>query len=119
MAPKRKRSRSPVGRSKRRGTSQRPDLCAVDECGRPFYAGGLCQTHHRQLRTKGMLEPIRRYRERSPDTVKYSGLRLTRRCVERLQAYADERGISQGAAIAEILEEWNGKRPKARDESEV
>lgn len=79
----------------------------VEQCGRPSYANGLCQTHHRQMRTSGELKSIRRYRKRRPDTVKFSGLRLTRHCIECVEAYAEERGLSSGAAIAEILESWN------------
>ncbi len=82
----------------------------MDECGRPFYAGGLCQTHHRQLRTTGELLPIRRYRERRAGTVKYAGLRLSPACVEQLERRARQRGLSGGATIAKILEEWVSSR---------
>ena len=81
-------------------------ICAAEGCGRPAYARGLCQTHHRQMTTTGKLKPIRPYRKRSPGTVKLSGLRLTPQCADQIQRYADKMGISLGAAIAFILEEW-------------
>lgn len=34
-------------------------LCAVPECERDSYAKGLCKTHGNQMRTKGVLTPIR------------------------------------------------------------
>jgi len=49
----------------------------VKDCGRRAYARGHCQTHHHQLITTGVTKPIRPYRPRSPDTVRYSGLRLS------------------------------------------
>ncbi len=98
---------------KRRGPElpeSAPGRCDVPECGRDLYARGLCQTHDRQLRTTGKLKPIRPYRKRRAGTVKFSGLRLTPHCVERVRAYAKERGLSWGAAIAEILEGWLANR---------
>jgi hypothetical protein len=82
------------------------NLCAAEGCGRPAYARGLCQTHHRQMTTTGKLRPIRPYRKRSPGTVKIGGLRLSPQCADQVQGYAEEKGISLGAAIAFILEEW-------------
>ena len=90
------------------------DTCSVEACGRPSYARGLCQTHHRQMLTTGKLKPIRAYRRRSPGTVKFAGLRLTPLCVEQVESYAERHEISPGAAIAAILEEWyadGGKQP--------
>jgi hypothetical protein len=58
------------------------------------------------MRTTGEMKSIRRYRPRRDGTVKYSGLRLTPDCVRKLQAHARRRGLSAGAAIAEILEDW-------------
>src|SRR4051812_7910438 len=84
------------GRRERRG----PRLCKVTDCGRPRYARALCQTHHRQLMTTGELKTIRPYRERSPGTVKCSGLRLTSNCADELMRFAKAHGLSQGAAIA-------------------
>ncbi len=96
---------------------QPPYVCTVEECGRRVSARGLCQTHHRQMQLDGKVKPIRRYRRRRAGTVKFSGLRLTPHCVAVVKAYARRRGISAGAAIAEILEEWNAERPEAPGES--
>jgi hypothetical protein len=84
--------------------------CTARGCDRPPYAQGLCQTHYRQRRSTGKLQPIRPYRKRSPGTVKFSGLRLSPHCVKTLEAYAAGRGLSGGAAIAEILEDWYATR---------
>jgi hypothetical protein len=49
--------------------------------------------------------------------VKFAGLRLTRGCAEKVDAYATEQGIALGDAIARILEEWVAKgatRTKSR-----
>jgi hypothetical protein len=80
--------------------------CAATDCDRPSFAKGLCQTHYRQQRTTGKVKRIRPYRPRSSGTVKFSGLRLTSRCAELVQEHARQRGISAGAAIAELLEDW-------------
>jgi hypothetical protein len=64
----------------------------------------MCQTHHRQLMITGTVKPIRPYRKRNAGTVKFSGLRLSPLCARTVDAYAAEREISRGAAIAEILE---------------
>jgi Ni,Fe-hydrogenase I large subunit len=69
----------------------------------------MCQTHHRQLLTTGMVNPIRAYRKRSAGTVKFAGLRLSASCVETVKAFAKARGISDGAAVAQLLEDWNVK----------
>jgi hypothetical protein len=53
--------------------------------------------------------PIRPYRPRAPNTIKFSGLRLTRSCAEKLAAFAQTRRLSLGAAIAEILESWHSQ----------
>jgi len=79
----------------------------VPGCGRKVYARGLCQTHHRQWKTnRGKLKPIRPYRKRSEDTVKFAGLRLTGGCAKQVREFAKESNISYGAAIAYILEGW-------------
>ncbi|HLL53324.1 MAG TPA: hypothetical protein VK447_07255, partial [Myxococcaceae bacterium] len=88
----------------------------VTDCGRSVYARGLCQTHHRQKLTRGKLRPIRPYRKRNAATVKFGGLRLTRHCAEQVRAHAARNGLSLGAAIAEIIERWNDRRPKDPDE---
>jgi len=85
-------------------------VCREARCGRRIYARGLCQTHHRQLINTGKVGSIRPYRPRSLETVKFAGLRLTSNCADRLEAYAEDRGIARGAAIADILELWNEKR---------
>jgi hypothetical protein len=66
----------------------------------------LCQTHYRQVRTLGKTTSIRPYRERIPGTTKFASFRLTPACVEVVEAYAEEHDLSQGAAIAELLEDW-------------
>lgn len=84
--------------------ARQPILCNVPKCGRPRYAKGFCQTHHRQLLTKGTIKPIRPYRRRSPETVKCAGLRLSPACAENLEEQAERQGLSLGAIIADILE---------------
>jgi hypothetical protein len=74
----------------------------------------LCQTHHRQLITTGELKPIRPYRRRRPDTVKLAGLRLTPPCAEALERRAKSRGLSMGAVIADLLEEWHAESSDQR-----
>jgi len=86
------------------------NVCIVPDCGRPAYARGLCQTHHRQLLTTGKLKAIRPYRKRSAGTVKFSGLRLTPECADQVEEYAKTNQVSLGAAIAFILEEWLVKK---------
>ncbi len=95
------------GRPNKPGTT--PELCGVLDCGRPFYARGLCQTHHRQLLTTGRIRAIRPYRKRDPDTVKFAGLRLSRHCAAMLEQVAKSKGIAHGAVIAEVLEEWRSE----------
>ncbi len=79
----------------------------------------MCQTHHRQLLTTNRLQPIRPYRKRDTGTVYFAGLRLSPGCVEMLETYAEERGLSHGGAISAILEDWlaneskGGARPGA------
>jgi len=88
-----------------------PVPCEVPGCGRPAYVLRLCQSHHRHSlkRTPGSTEPlpaIRPYRKRTDGTVKFAGLRLSRLCVARLRKKARKRGLSNGAAIADVLEAW-------------
>jgi len=107
-----------MGASSKRGEprpQERPELCDFTGCGRPFYAQGLCQTHYRQWRTTGKLEPIRPYRTRTPGTVKYAGMRLSPQCAKKLAERAARAGISQGAAISEVLEEWFAASLKGGD----
>jgi len=89
-----------------------PGFCKVPNCGRRAYARKVCQTHHRQLMTARKLQPIRPYRKRTDGTVYFAGLRLSRRCAEKVDAYAREQGIAHGAAIATILEDWVAKGAK-------
>jgi hypothetical protein len=56
--------------------------------------------------TAGKLQPIRPYRKRTDGTVKFAGLRLSRGCAAKVDAYATEQGIALGDAIAAILEGW-------------
>jgi len=93
-----------------RGARQ-PILCKVPECGRRNYTQGLCQTHSRQARTTGTIKPIRRSRRRFQGTVKFAGLRLSPDCARRLNGLAEERGLSVGATIADVLETAVLKRP--------
>jgi hypothetical protein len=44
--------------------------------------------------------------------VKFAGLRVTHHCASTVKAYAKERKISYGAAIAEILEDSLINKPK-------
>jgi hypothetical protein len=78
--------------------------CTIRGCGRPTFARGLCQTHERHLQKFGEIREIRPYRHRTPGTVKFAGLRLSPRCAKQLQRHAGRRGISLGAAIADVLE---------------
>lgn len=100
----------------RRSTPPRsPRSCRVPGCGRPVSARDLCQTHDRQLRTTGEIKPIRPYRKRSPDTVKFSGLRLSLECAEQLEGKAERERTSLGGAIASVLEDWvrqGARRPR-------
>jgi hypothetical protein len=114
MAAKRNRGNPAVATSRSGRGSTEKEPCTVRNCGRPGYSRGLCQTHHRQKLTTGKTWDIRPYRPRSPGTIKYAGLRLTLECVEELETRRKARGLSEGAAIAEILEEWNTPRPKQR-----
>jgi hypothetical protein len=67
------------------------------------------------MRTHGELRPIRRYRERRPGTIKHSGLRLTPACVEQLERRAEQEGLSEGATIARILEEWHATTQRKKE----
>jgi len=82
-------------------------VCKVKECGRPEYARGYCQTHHRQVLNTGKVSAIRPYRARDAGTEKFAGLRLNKRTIEAVRAIAKEKGISDSAAIAFVLEEWS------------
>lgn len=92
-----------------RGARQ-PRSCSVPKCGRATFAKGLCQTHHRQLLTKGTISPIRPYQKRRPGTVKLAGHRVAPETAELLREYAGERQMSLGAVIAEIAHEWAIKK---------
>jgi len=83
------------------------EVCKVKGCGRKEYARGYCQTHHRQFLKTGKVTAIRPYRERHPGTEKFAGLRLKKLLVDTLKALAKEKGLSNGATIAYVLEEWN------------
>ncbi len=100
-------SRPSADRLEKKQPKPRAGECITPDCGRPASARGMCQTHRRQMLTTGKVKAIRRYRKRSAGTVKFSGLRLTPTCAETVEAYAAKRGLSQGAAIAEILEDWH------------
>lgn len=108
--------RRPSGPPKKRvGPKQSklpPGICKFPDCGRKSFARELCQTHHRQLITTGKLKPIRPYRQRTAGTVKFSGLRLTSGCAAAIEAHAEKRGLSHGAALADILERWHADSEK-------
>jgi len=107
--PPKKTPRTPVHNSSKPLT---PERCTAPACGRRAYVGGLCQTHHRQKKTTGQLQPIRPYRRRKPGTVKFAGLRLTPTCADLIAEHAQARHLSVGAALAEILEGWAVWRQK-------
>jgi hypothetical protein len=120
MKTKRKRSKAPAGpRERKPRRTAAPDtpepLCSESECGRPAYARGLCQTHHRQWLTTGKTKPIRPYRAREPGTVKFSGLRLTKDCAQKLERDARRKRISRSSVIAEVLEQWHAASRKGGD----
>jgi hypothetical protein len=93
-----------MSREKKRQVPIKSRICAVPGCGRRAYAQDLCQTHHRQMMTVGRVKPIRPYRKRSQETIKFAGLRLTPACAQRIRQHAEREGSSFGAVIAEILE---------------
>ena len=97
------------GHSKKKS---KPVLCSEPDCGRNAYARRLCQTHHRQVLKVGKVLPIRPYRPRTPGTVKYDQFRVTSLCADKLKTYADKRNLSEGAIIAEVLEDWAAHRGK-------
>lgn len=110
MSSKKKKSSRRVRRARNQGLR----VCEFPECGRPAYAHGLCQTHDRQKRNGQALRPIRRYRPRVTGTQKFAGLRLSALCSDQIDEFAEENGLSRTAAISEILERWNPRRPKPK-----
>jgi hypothetical protein len=102
MLKRRKRSNAPI------------TMCIAPKCGRHSYARGLCQTHHRQMLRTGERKPIRPYRPRQPGTVKFAGLRLSKRCATMLGRYATQRDFSLGAAVADLLEDALVKKKPRR-----
>lgn len=80
--------------------------CKVRNCGRPAYARGFCQTHHRQMQQTGKTKPIRPYRKRTGGTVRFAGLRLSPDCAGLLDEQSKKHGQSRGAVIAQVLEGW-------------
>ena len=107
-------SRMKTRKTVREQAPERPRICSVPDCGRRHFSQGFCQTHHRQMATTGTTWPIRPYRKRSPGTEKFAGLRLTAGCAELIAQRAEQEGLSNGAVIAEILEEWarsDARRP--------
>lgn len=89
--------------------------CAEVNCGRPIHAKGYCYSHHRQLQKTGMIGPIRPYRKRAPDTVRFAGLRLSRDTAEGLLRYATKHKISRSAAVARVVESWWSTHQRGED----
>jgi len=87
-------------------------VCSFEGCGRREYSGGLCQSHHRQSRAGQALIPVHPYHKRPEPTVKFSGMRLSPRCAERLEREARTKHLSNGALICEILELWCESHPE-------
>jgi hypothetical protein len=85
--------------------------CSVTDCGRKVQAGGLCQTHRKQLRKLGAVRPIRQYRPPRQGTVKLSGVTVSCDCADKVKRYASEGGLTVNAAITNILEEWALENP--------
>lgn len=59
--------RRPKGRPAQEDREPRP--CGVEDCGRPLFAGGLCNTHYMRLRRRGAVrpaDPIRPWRRQAP-----------------------------------------------------
>jgi len=108
MSTKAKPSERKAARAKdSRGDSSLAAVCEVKDCGRPHYARGYCQTHHRQVLKTGKVSAIRPYRARNSGNEKFAGLRLSPGTVDALIVIAKRERISYGAAIAKTLEEWN------------
>ncbi|HLL53036.1 MAG TPA: hypothetical protein VK447_05780 [Myxococcaceae bacterium] len=80
--------------------------CSVTGCGRKVQAGGLCQTHRKQLRKRGAVRPIRQHRPRRRGTIKLSGVTVSGDGADTLRRYAREDGLTVHAAMTDILEEW-------------
>ena len=79
--------------------------CNVPGCGRRAYCQQRCQTHHRQWKTRGRIEPIRPYLRRNAKTVKLAGLRLSPECAEWLTLQAQGQSQSLCATISQVLED--------------
>lgn len=84
--------------------------CKLTGCTRPVYAGGLCQTHHRQKKEGRRYTSIRPYDKRLEGSVKYGTLRLSPECAALVAAFAKEHTLTPTAAIAKLLEEWGRSR---------
>src|ERR1044072_6067182 len=97
--------------TKKRKSRHENRICKARGCDRPATAKGFCQTHWRQLRTTGDTRPICPYRPRDDGRVKFGGLRLSSTGAEMIGRKARRAGISIGAAISEVLEEWNTRNP--------
>ena len=91
-----------------------PNRCEVANCGRPRSAYGYCQSHYRQIRETGHTNPIRPYRPRASGTIKYAGLRITPACAQAIERFAKKYDLSNGAAIAAVLESWAQPRNRRR-----
>jgi len=96
--------------ARKKPSPKRTAPCKAPDCSRSAYARSYCQTHHRQFLANGRTTPIHPYRTRRSDTVKLSGLRLSKSCAGKLTTYAQKHGLSLGAAIAGVLERWNSRR---------
>jgi len=83
-----------------------PNQCSVADCGRKVQAGGLCQTHRKQLRTFGAVRPIRQHRPPRRGTVKLSGVTVSCDCADKVKRYASDGSLTVNAAITNIIEQW-------------
>ena len=92
----------------------KPRLCFGPDCGRKVLAGGLCQTHYKQLRERGVLRPIRKVRPRQLGARKVSGLSLSPSCAGEVLREASKRGLSTSATIVDALEAWARTQPGKR-----
>jgi len=110
MTQRRKTRRRPVAKrrvaARPRGDDDATKNCVAPKCGRPLYARELCQTHHRMFLDTGELQPIRPYRPRRTETIKFGGLRLRAEAANHLDELAEQRHQTRTAVMTDVLEAW-------------